>query len=356
MLLHRITRWALFFPGKILDYLVILAQLFYLPYFLLKVKPKVQALPLNLKRKDTLEEIIKKAVYAPTDKYKFIGNDDHTLLIQDANGKLFPERAKKLIEQVVRPSGSLYRKYPKNDPIGVSGECLTSWVYCYTYWSIDRKDLVKKVATSYLANCFGVTWERRQGVSARSSNGGLATVVDGWPIGEKWWKRDWGIMQPITGPAFFTSQALLALASKELGGLWHLAYYLHWLICGGWFYSAVPVMFFKTQRWYYAEHITAMNLWVLNKLKGGYKHGLKWIAQDLAPAGNAQPWITGFAWSAGAIDEDFRQKAIKTLESFDNPVMWPQNYPKDDKFLYSQQNNNYMVMASAALHLKHNNK
>lgn len=355
MLLHRLARWSLFLPGKVLDYLAILLQIAYLPYFLLKVKGKWPAQPLRLKRKDTIEEIIKKAKLALTDRNKFTGNDDHALLIQDANGKLHPERAKHLIGITVRDDGSIFRKYPREDNIGSSGDCLSSWVYCYVYWGIDRKDLVAKVAKNYLANCFGMWWKRKDGVSARSSNGGLSVVRDGWPIGEKWWKQSWGLMQPITGPGFFTSQALLALSAKELGGIWKAVYYAHWLLCGGWFYSAVPVMHFKDKRWYYTEHVTAMNLWTLNKLRGGYKHGLKWLAKDLAPADNAQPWITGFAWSAGAVDEEFRQKAVKTLESFPQPVMWPQKMPLDDKFFQDDpNNNNYMVMASAALHLKDN--
>ena len=316
-------RWALWLPSKILDYLVILAQAIYLPYFWLKVRRP--SYPLILTPHQTLRDIKDQAAQDVPDQYGFVCGESHTLLQQAGFGFYIQAKQREaLLEKVIYPNGSLYRSYPNDGTIAPSGDCLSSWVFYYTLHQAQRPDLVRRVATHYLKNCFGLEWVAAGGVSARSSNGGLAPIVDGWPRGKWWWPFNFGLSQPMTGPSFFTTQALLGLAKKELGGWWHLAYYAHWWIAGGWYYSLFPLVYFPQDGLYYTHHITALNLYSLNKNHGGYKRAMRWIAKDIAPGRNIQPWIGAAAWQVGVLSQSERQQAQDILCSMQNPIEWPQ--------------------------------
>jgi hypothetical protein len=353
-------RWLFFFPSKIIDYIVIFLQLLLVPYFLLKVKNK-NGNRIVLNKLDSFEQytkvesIIQKARLNLPDIYGFQRNESHGLLQQAGNGLVFPEVKEKLLEQTIKQSGAICRRFPDDEThIGNSGDALSSWVFCYLLWQVKRPDLVKKVATHYFKWAFGMLWEARNGVSARSSNGGIAPIVDGWPAShnKRWWPFKWGIAQPITGPAFFTSQAILGLAKKELGGLWIPLYYMHWLVCGGWFYSVFPILHFKNELFYYTHQITAMNLWSLNKTVGDYKWGLNWLANKISPAHNAQPFICAVAWDAKAIDKDLKNKALLTLCNIKGAHFWPQHCPLDQGFLNGDKENNYTMAAMCAILLQ----
>lgn len=333
--MYQFIRWLLFFPAKIIDYLAILLQLLYLPYFLLFVKGKHGYL-IHLNQVDINQKIVDietKAKLSAPDEYGFQRPESHALLQQAGSGLLNPHLQDKLLEQTVNIDGSIRRRFPMEEShIGNSGDCLSSWVFCYVLWGSKRKDLLRRVATHYLKNCFGMIWQSKNKVSVRSSNGGISAVADGWK----------GLSQPITGPAFFTTQALLGVAKRDLGGIWYTVYYIHWMLCGGWFYSLWPVFYFKNDLLYYVHIITAMNLWTLNKTTGRYRIALKRL-QKIAPAGNTHPFLCGLINDCGLLSEDVRYRAVLTLCNIKGAHYWPQHNPSSQKFLKGDIENNYTM-------------
>lgn len=351
---HIVARWALFIPMRVVDFLVFIIMFLVAPYFWFSIRKK-QGEYLHLHPKGTLDAIIQKGKEDPADEYGFIRPETHCLLQQAGNGLLNIDRREKLLEQVLYPSGTLHRRYPNDElHLGPSGDGISSWVFSYILWGVKRPDLLKKLAWHYLKNCFGIWWNSGNGISARSSNGGVSVVVDGWPIGRPWWKRKWGIMQPSTGPGYFTGAALFALAAKELGGLWHIVYRLHWLLLGGWCFDLIPVLYTKTETWYYTHHITALNIWSLHQSRGGHRWALKWIADLISPSGNAQPTICALAWNIGAINTAKHNQAVSTLLSVQGYHYWPQHGPFDPYFFEVEANNTEKasMAALAAILLK----
>jgi hypothetical protein len=348
---HQLARWLVFFPARIFDLLVILIMAVLMPYFWFKIRKK-HGEYLKLSPKGRLKDIAIKGFKDPVDDFGFVRPESHTLLQQAGNGLLNPDRQQKLLEQVIYPNDTLYRQFPNDEHhLGPSGDGISSWVFAYNLWGAKRPDLVKRLAVHYLKNCFGIWWNSGNGVSARSSNGGVSIVVDGWPKGKSWWKYNWGIMQPTTGPGYFTGAALFALAAKELGGIWKLVYAFHYTMLGGWFWELAPVMYTKTETWYYTHHITAINLWSLHKTRGGYKWALKWIADLVSPSGNAQPTICALAWNAGAINNSKHNQAVSTLLTVQGAHYWPQHAPLDPYFFEVEKDNtdHYSMAALAAL-------
>jgi hypothetical protein len=344
-------RWFLFFPARIFDLLVLFIMILVTPYFWFKIRQK-HGVYLKLDPKADLQAIIEKGKLDPVDQYGFVRPETHGLLQQAGNGLFHPERREKLLEQIIYDSGTLYRRFPNDEyHLGPSGDGISSWVFAYNLWGAKRPDLVRKIAMHYLKNCFGLWWNSGNGVSARSSNGGVSAVVDGWPVGQKWWPFKWGIMQPSTGPGYYTGAALFALAAKELGGLWHVVYAAHYMLLGGWFFEWVPILYTKTETWYYTHHITALNAWSLHKTRGGYQWALKWIADLVSPSGNAQPTICGLAWNAGAINQAKRNQAIATLRTVKGAHYWPQHAPLDEYFFEVEADNvdKYSMAALSAL-------
>lgn len=350
-----LARW-LFLPISIAtNYLAIILQIIYTPYFLISVRGKTgQKLILN--PKGSLKELIEKGKLDKPDEHGFIRPESHTLLQQAGHGYFHPRYREKLLENTLKLSGTLYRRYPDDEYwLGPSGDGVSSWVFSYILWEVERPDLVKRLAIHYVTNALGLSWDAGKGVSNRSSNGGVAPVVDAWPKGSKWWPFNWGLAQPTTGPAFFTTQALLGLAKRELGGYWNVLYYLHWWLYGGWYYSVIPVMHIPGDTWYYTWHVTALNLWSLNKLEGGYRWPLWYLADFIAPQGNAQPMICGLAWDAGALNYEKHQQAIDTLLTIEGAHYWPQHAPLDQHFFDVEKDNTdkYSMMALMAALLNH---
>lgn len=351
---HSLARWALFIPMRVVDFLVFILMFLIVPYFWFKIR-KNHGNYLHLAPKGSLDDIISKGRLDEVDEYGFVRPETHCLLQQAGNGLFNQERRERLLEQVLYPSGTLHRRYPNDEHhLGPSGDGISSWVSSYILWSVKRPDLVKCLALHYLKNCFGIWWNSGNGVSARSSNGGVSVVVDGWPIGRPWWKRKWGIMQPSTGPGYYTGAALFALAAKELGGIWKAVYWLHWSLLGGWCFDLIPIVYTKNETWYYTHHITALNAWSLNKLRGSHRWALKWIADLVSPAGNAQPTICALAWNAGAITTSKHNQAVATLLSVKGYHYWPQHAPFDPAFtIIEEMNTDKASMAAfSALLLK----
>lgn len=338
--------------------LFIVLQILYTPYFLLKVKNKFGHSIESPKRVKSLAELIELGKRAPYASDGFMRRETHTLLTQSGNGLFNLHNQGRLLEQAIKPNGSLYRERRIDGSegegyLGPSGDGLSSWVFNYLLWQVKRPDLVKKVATHYIQHCFGINWNERNGVSNRSSNAGINVTIEEWTIKGK--NIGFSLANPPTGPGFLTSQALLELAAKELGGYWKIVTKLHYLLMGGWYFSRVPAMYTKATglQIFYTQHISALNLWSLCELGKDYKAGLKFIDSN-GPMGRAQPWITSLAWDQEVVDVTRRQEAISYLEGMENAVFWPQSaiYEQDSFKQGYPSETNYSMMGFAAMLLK----
>lgn len=352
-------RWILFFLLYPLNLALIFLQVAVTPLFMILHKNKFGVNKVNPPHFKNLDELIKLAKLASYDKDGFMRKETHTLLTQSGNGLFNKENQERLLEQVIKPNGSLYRERCMNgdegEPhLGPSGDGLSSWVFNYILWNVKRPDLVKRIVVPYVKNCFGITWNEKGGVSNRSSNSGLNITIEQWSIKGK--NIGFSLANPVTGPGFLTSQALLELAAKELGGKWKLIAFLHYWMLGGWYFSKIPVMYTKSiaAQIFYTQHISALNLWSLCELGKGYKMGLKFV-DNCGPMKRAQPWITCLAWDQGLVNQTRREEAIKYLQGLKGAIMWPQLFIESDESFnqgYTGDNANYSMMGFAAQLLK----
>lgn len=343
MNLLQIARWALYFTiGRLFDGIVVLVSLAYTPYFIFKVKNKGYD-KLELHPIYTLDQILDMGYQDPIrDKYFLNTDDTHTAMLHMGFWDNYPNLGHEGLKLLVRPDGSLYRAWASGvgiDKEAVSGDCLATWVAAYILTKADCKDELRKVTNHYLKNCFGLAT-----VSPRSSNGGISLAEQAWPIGAKWWPFSLGITQPATGPQVFTTAALLALASRELGGLYSVAYRLHYLLSFQWIWQFIPVLYIKNQLWYYTHHVTVMNLWSLGQVRGGYNWGKWWIAEYIAPGNNAQPFVVG--WAADSVSPEMLQEAKNVLKCTDR--LWPQCAPISQDDLIIGLEPKYKSMMSLA--------
>jgi hypothetical protein len=364
MLLKRILRWSLYFPARILDAIATLAFMLYLPYFYFKVRKELPG----------AEKIIPRPKYKPEDIIALGPKDDirdeiysnstdsHNLLVHAGQAFFHPENAERMLEEGLTPTGSLYRYVPGGYKEAPSGDMLAAWLYVYALTGIKRPDLLKKLVYHYIGNCM-VLADKNNKFTARSSNSGVNFLdADGWPLGkevgftvpfiEKYVKLftiPFGISQPTTPGAYLNTASILALAARDIGWHWNLAYWFHYWTNNGWFHERFPYFFTKTETWYYTAHIASLSLYVLNKCKSGKKFGLRWIAEICAPEGNMQPFIAGMANECGALSEENRKLALDTLMS-QRPI-WPQHMPVNNSYLKIDHIGNdmrYSMMALAA--------
>lgn len=351
---QKIARWIVFVPARALDLLAITLMAIYTPYFWFKVRGKGADPITPPAPKYTLDEILAKGLATPSNQYGFTADESHALLCQGGNIIQNPQNRALLYNEVIKPSGTLYRKYPDDETwLGVSGDALSSATFALKLAPLAdkaaNKELISRMAKHYLDNCFGLTWDTQNGVSNRSSNGGFSVVVDGWPVVTP--GQGIGLAQPITGPAFLTGQALFDLAASEVGGIWHLVSILHFLLLGGIFHAIVPVLYIPSQNWYYTHQISSLNLWTLCKTNSFlYRHAMKWVVKYVAPGGNMQPFIAGLAWNVGCLSEEDRQRAIATLCAMNTG--WPQDLITSYNFTTPVSNANFSVMSFAAAMLK----
>lgn len=356
---HQKLRWLLLVVLYPINLVFILLQMLVTPLFLKFVKNKWGEEQVEADPQTTLDQLInlaKKTEYSPDG---FIRKETHTLLVQSGNGLFNPQNQERLLEQVIKPNGSLFRERKPNgeegEPyLGPSGDGLSSWVFNYLLWQVHRPDLVDKVATHYLKNCFGLEWNEKGGVSNRSSNSGLNLTIEEWNIKGK--NLGFSVANPVTGPGFLTSQALLELAARELGGKWKWIAKLHYLLLGGWYFSRVPAMYTKktASTIFYTQHISALNLWSLCELGRDYKQGLKFIEYN-GPRARPQPWITCLSWDQDVVDKNRRDLAISYLESYTGAVEWPQIpilSSRTFKTGSKETRANYTMMGFAAMLLK----
>jgi len=352
-------RWLLFVALYPINVLFIIIQMSFTPYFILKERNKFGKDLGDIPKRRSLDRLIELSKKAKFDEDGMMRPETHTLLTQSGNGLFNPSNQEKLLENVIKPNGSLYRKRNLDGTegegyLGPSGDGMSSWVFNYILWNVKRPDLVKKLATEYVKNCFGILWTEKGGVSNRSSNSGLNVTVEEWTIKGK--NIGFSLANPPTGPGVLTSQALLELAAKELGGKWKVIAKAHYLLLGVWYFKRYPAMYTKSTAAsiFYTQHISALNLWSLCELGKDYKAGLKFIDSN-GPRGRAQPWITSLAWDQSVVSEERRQEAISYLGALSGAVMWPQMFVESSKSFEQgdeKKGANFSMMGFAAMLLK----
>ncbi len=218
------------------------------------------------------------------------------------------------LTQLLDKDGGTIRIYPEEECAPTSIDCLAGWLYAYVVSETKAPHLVKRLARHYLKYCLGIK-DVRGKVSARCSNSGLNYCFDGYLK----------LNQPAFGPAYYTSAALFALAAKESSGLdklfWKSIYYAHFILMGGWVWWIKPKLnigYFSGKAIYYANHVTAISLYVLAKANG-LDPLTKYAFKDLAfdePYQNINPWIYVPAIEVGAIDKSYIQKVEDVILTF----------------------------------------
>ena len=321
------VRWLLFFTiGFLTNALMVLLHLAFLPWFWFKVRgshgtrfmPMRIIDPISIWQKSQVDDL-RNGVYLDHP-------DTHGLMVHA--GRLWRNRLDgrldlnvEILKGAVTPEGSLYRFAPGGHKEPPSGDMLAAFCYGYVLSGVHAPDLLARVANHYIRNCFCLA-DKDGKLSTRSSNGGLSVVDgEGWPIP----KTKYGLAQPMTGPAYISAAALLALAGRECGFRYWLIYGLHWFCCFGWFWYLVPYMYTKTQHWFYSAHVAQMGLHVLGQCMTPKRWAMNWIAEkaSLAP-GVVQPFVGAMAYWNGALSNEGRDSARAALLSGYRPV-WPQH-------------------------------
>jgi hypothetical protein len=175
--------------------------------------------------------------------------------------------------------GSVVRRVNEDKTLNrwsVSGDVIISWCLSFTYPKIDQRDLVPallELANSYLKYLGTRSWDEINDgdVSNRCNNFGVNYCPD----------SDFHkIGQPATGPQFYTSSALFALASKY-SWKFKIVFWLHWIIMGGWYWWFAPALWTKDRQLVYVRDMTMRALYVHKFVFGDrwwIRKPMEWIA------------------------------------------------------------------------------
>lgn len=318
---HSLLRWGLYaligLPVQFLMYLLypIVIVLFRLKWANKHGEPI--AVPTSAPK--TNAEIIDKGATISWRNEVFEDNDDeHTALLHYGAWSYKPSFvAVEGLRRLTTEDGSIHRIYPPNPAANpVSRDCLATWVYSYVMFG-GPKDELRKIAQHYIKYAFGLAHSNGL-VSARNSSSGLNYCFDGY-------KK---LSQPAFGPNYYGSAALLALARKELGGVWHLIYFMHFMLMGGWLWWLEPIIYNNKFLLYYDHHILSLNLSSLMHLQPSIltKLAFRRLLQ-VAPSKNIDGFIYATAWNSGILSEQERLKANMVVRNI--AQFWPQRPPLD---------------------------
>jgi hypothetical protein len=336
-------RWTLFvvvgIPFQVLCYALYPLLLVYYRFYVKPTSGEKLVLPAE---RWSIDELIGRASNDRLrDEFFLDIQDDHAALCHYGLWFLRPGLAAGGLRALLYPNGGLRRRYPNDGGNPVSGDALSSWAACYAMHGGD-KELLRSLAKHYTVNCMGLgAYAHDWKVSNRSSNSGVNYVFDGWK----------GINQPCLGPQYFTSAALLALAARDLGGWWHVVYFLHWLLMGGWMFSIVPFIGTHLADLYYVQHVTMLNLYTVSRCSRNpvYKWAMRYIAIHCSPGKNVNPLF--YALAATALTESEREEALKVCTRIKH--LWPQVSPTSQSFFDSGMDNDfYSIVAGAAAMLR----
>lgn len=292
--MKALARWTIFL---LIGYpLQLLFNLLYIPLHFWWLKTQFKSVP---KTNNPITPIAPKANHSAFRNGCFHNNTDgHNMLthwgICAADGDL----GRQALEDLVFGDSTLRRRGGNFgiDGWAVSGDCTVYWLFAYSLLDSKHKPkgALRTIVKGYLKNLGHTSLSPKElngWVSARCNNFGLNYCPDG---------ASFGIGQPMTGPQFFTSQAVFSLAAKELGGIWKLVSFLHFWLMGGPIWAFSPVLFapkdipalkLKKNTLGYVRDITMSALWVCK-----YAHGntwwtdkaIKWINHKIAFYENAK--------------------------------------------------------------------
>jgi hypothetical protein len=176
-------------------------------------------------------------------------DDEHGAYSHVGLHTLIPDYGEEALRRLVTKNGKFLRmwSYSKVNDWCPSSDTVVFWCFTFSMLPDEFKpiDALHKAATSYLLNlgAYGTIGDHKVGVSKRCANFGVMKNADGWS-------------GPANGHQYYNSAALFALAAKYLGGFWHLVFWVHWIIYGGWYWQYSPVL--------YPGNIEALFKWIRN--------------------------------------------------------------------------------------------
>lgn len=161
------------------------------------------------------------------------------------------------LEHLVYSDGAILRRFYQGRAEGAatSGDCVACWAFAYSLLKKENRPVgaLKKAVLHYVKNLGtkSITWESAGWVSARCNNFGINYCPDGWK----------GLGQPMAGPQFWTSSSLLALAYRDLGGIWKLIFWAHFWLMGGPLWVLSPQLYTRKNKLGYSRDIVMRSLW-----------------------------------------------------------------------------------------------
>jgi len=185
-------------------------------------------------------------------------DDDHGALTQ------YGFISKRGMELLLDNEGNFIRSINADGSLNkkrVSGDCVSCWAFAYVLIPEDQqpKEAAIKAAWNYLKYLGTRSWDEINDgdVSNRCNNFGIN------------WCPDSDILklgQPAAGPQFYTTSSLLAVAYKQSFAM-KVAFWIHWLLMGGWYWAFWPAIYPKDGLWYVRD-ITMKALWVHREVFG----------------------------------------------------------------------------------------
>lgn len=162
----------------------------------------------------------------------------------------------------------------------VSGDVVVAWVFASMFTKTDTKT-IKKAVNNYLAYLGTRSYDTagKGHVSNRCNNFGINYCPDSAVL---------KLGQPMAGPQFYTTSALLARA-YHIGPFYKLAFWLHWIILGGWYWALAPMLFTPNKPLYYVRDITMKALYIHLQVFGPkwwIIKPMKFITFDIATSEN----------------------------------------------------------------------
>lgn len=344
---YLLKRWTMFFLiGLPIQLLVYILYPIYVTYWFLFVRPKACAYKGVSSAKWTFDDL---AVRAQNDVIRdgyFLNNTDDTCALTHMYlWELKPGLALNGL-MLLENNGTLYRRWPDDSGLPLSGDCLTSWIGAYNNASLATKQTLRpqlsRLAWSYLKNCFGLPCSQLNGnVSARCSNGGVNWAADGWK----------GLTNPCLNVNYFCSAALFITAARNVSVLWWVPYGLNWLLMGGWLYALLPYAGIPQDWMYYEVWVNLVNLYSIrvNSCNPLYRWSIWYMYKFCSPGNNLNPTVVCWAKKADAMKQKDVEEAQQMCLGF--APDWPQVSPIDPTYPnnYTQPNSWSIIAAGAKI-------
>jgi hypothetical protein len=296
-----------------------------------KLPVKFQLPNKMLDKKITIEEDIMRL----RDKYFLDDNDSHNALVHGWFWGMEPKFSVDGLKLLVAEDGAPIRRYPKNDPLPASGDCLVAWCWAYVVSESRDRITLKKVADHFISHCFSIRY------STRSACGGVNYSNDGWK----------NLTQPCFGPQFYTASAVLSLAAKELGGKYKFIYKAYYVLFGGWLWWLAPVLHFKHDSLYYVHDITMRALWVVCKTQGTSPRLAFAMKRIISLTHQMNPFFYAHAANVGAVSGREKECEDRLLAIGPCFGFMPQKNPDDAGYFENPRSPKHYSIVAFALKL-----